>query len=183
MPENRLWRETLRDFMRSVSTEDDTGMVIRAHLYFEQLLGWGLEQRLDKPEAVLGGQGVTYNQKLRLCYALSIIDDECYGFLRALGKIRNSFGHDLGRQLTEDDIVALVSPLRKELRNQFEVMQTGIQAEGVPMDFPRAKMTAVLMGMMPFMAFGFFEDKEHYVEEIVAFHQQLRDDWNDGRDI
>jgi hypothetical protein len=178
MPEPGPWRETLRDFLRSVTTEDETGMVIRVHLYFEQLLGWGLEQHLQHPETLLSGQGLRYNQKVRFCYALGLIDDECLAFLRALGTLRNQFGHKLGKVLTDADVASLVGPLRKELQEEFQAKQDGIQAQGVPMDFPRAKMMGILIGMMPYVAFSFFEDKEQYVSELMAFHEGLRRDWN-----
>lgn len=102
-------------FKKAVSGEsDDIVQVLKSHLYTEHLLERIFLLRLPRGDKLLDGAALTYAQKVLLVEALGSIDDAVASSLKALNKVRNHLVHELGRQISDVDLLRIGSPLGKE---------------------------------------------------------------------
>ena len=100
---------TLDDFISVLNGEDELGAVIRAHIHFEALL---LEMLglLVKDEGALRKLNLEFSQSVDLAIALGLGSEHAKG-LRAFGKLRNEFAHDLNSKLSDNRINNLYESL------------------------------------------------------------------------
>lgn len=100
-------------FYKHLVAEDELGMVVRAHIHIEASIIDYLKQVVPNPGLL---PRLTYEARLRLACALGL-DQDHFDALKALGDIRNRFGHNIEARLTDEavnDLYAHMPPLAKE---------------------------------------------------------------------
>lgn len=88
-----------QDFFDALKSEDELGLVLRAHIHIEKKLTEFLEVMAER--AHLEKMTLDYSQKVHLAVALGLKTDHAQG-LYALGSIRNVFAHKLDSSLTDE---------------------------------------------------------------------------------
>lgn len=102
-------------FRQAIGSEKDpTMLVLRAHLFTENLLERLITFRLPRGDKVIEGASLTYHQKLVVVDALDCIPDPVVSALRNLNKLRNQCAHELDKIITDGDVTRVGSPLGKE---------------------------------------------------------------------
>ena len=97
------------EFLEALFGEDDLGVVIRTHIHIESSVNRLLNLLISLPDEL---PQLRYDQKLKLCCAMGM-DKTLYPALKALGDLRNAFGHNIDTKLTSKSIsqlLAAVSP-------------------------------------------------------------------------
>lgn len=99
-----------------------SGEVLIAHLFSETLLDRIITKRLPGGTKFLDKGKPNYAQKLLLVEALNNLSDDVAQSLTQLNKIRNQLAHKFGRDLTEEDILQIGSPLAMfgQLKARFQ---------------------------------------------------------------
>ena len=100
-------------FYEHLIAEDELGMVVRAHIHIEASIRDFLRQVVPHPDLL---PRLTYEARLRVACALGMNADH-FQALKALGDIRNSFGHNLEASLTDaivNDLFARLPEYAKE---------------------------------------------------------------------
>lgn len=114
-PLEELARE--REFDRyhsALGTETDpVMMVLRGHLYSENLLERLIIIKLPRGDKVVESGNLTYHQKLILVEAFACVSDAITSSLRNLNKLRNQCAHDLQKRIADSDITRVGSALGK----------------------------------------------------------------------
>lgn len=100
---------TIDEFMEVLNGEDELGAVIRAHIHIEALL-LELLGLLVKDEEALRKLNLEFSQSVDLAIALGLGPEHAKG-LRAFGKLRNEFAHDLNSKLSDTRINNLYESL------------------------------------------------------------------------
>lgn len=96
---DKLQPEPVSDaLLQALFGEDELGVVIRAHIHIEARLNEVLDRLVPYPDSL---PRLRYEQRARLACALGLKEDT-FGPLKALGDIRNRFGHKLDTKLTPD---------------------------------------------------------------------------------
>ncbi len=105
----------LERFQLAIGSENDPIMlVLRAHLFSENLLERLINFKLPRGDKVIESGNLTYNQKLVLVDALDCLPDSFTSSLRSLNKLRNQCAHELHRTITDSDVTRIGSPFGKE---------------------------------------------------------------------
>jgi hypothetical protein len=101
-------------FQQAIGSENDpTMLVLRAHLFSENLLERLLTFKLPRGDKIVEGGNLSYHQKLVLVDALDCVPDPVVSSLRNLNKLRNQCAHELDKKITDGDITKVGSPLGK----------------------------------------------------------------------
>ena len=101
------------EFLNALFGEDDLGVVVRTHIYLESAVNALLDILILVPHEL---PRLRYEQKLKLCCSMGM-DKTLFPPLKALGDLRNSFGHNIDTELTQgalDRLLASVSPADRE---------------------------------------------------------------------
>lgn len=101
-------------FYQILTAEDELGVVIRAHIHLEASILDFLEATVLKPKLL---PRLPYEGKLRLACALGL-DQDYFDSLKALGDLRNQFGHNLQAALsnvTVNELYAKLPTIGKEV--------------------------------------------------------------------
>ena len=88
-----------RSFYVALTGQDEIGVVIRAHIYIEQLVNEALERLIPYPDP-MEAMRLDYSQRVHLLVALGLKEQHLSPLL-ALGRLRNKFAHKLDAGLTE----------------------------------------------------------------------------------
>jgi hypothetical protein len=101
--------------------EDVVGYILKCHLFTEVILDDLIKLVLvENGEAVLS-IGITYHQKLNLVSKLYLVDgiellpEYVIISLRKLNQLRNKISHEIGKNVSDDDIQELFMGLENEL--------------------------------------------------------------------
>jgi hypothetical protein len=94
-------------FYEHLAAEDELGAVVRAHIHVEASLIDFIRSSVPFPDKL---PRLTYELRLRLACALGL-EQEHFAALKALGEIRNSFGHNLKAELTDQAVNDLYEKL------------------------------------------------------------------------
>jgi len=97
------------DFRKALLEDDEIGIVIRSHLYIENLLDELLSLLLPFPEEY-EEMNLSYANKVRLVCAAGF-DKNFKPMLLALGSIRNKFSHDLNTKIDSELVKDLHSKM------------------------------------------------------------------------
>ena len=106
-----------REFDRYTSSEDMTGMMLKAHLFIENELEKLINNALINP---MKFPSATFANKVDLAYALGLIEKEWIGAFRKLNYTRNKYAHDIDYNFTDKDFEDLLSTLSKDSKSQFK---------------------------------------------------------------
>jgi hypothetical protein len=99
-------------FFQDLNSEDDIGLLIRSHLHVERAVREYIDQCVPFPAHL---PRLTYSAAVQLACSLGL-DDTYLAPLKALGKLRNHFGHNYEAELGETEIANLLASLAKEDR-------------------------------------------------------------------
>ena len=138
-----------RAFYEHLIAEDELGMVVRAHIHIEASIVDFLKQVVPKPNLL---PRLPYEAKIRLACALGL-DHDHFPALKALGDIRNNFGHDLKAQLTDDVVKRIFQALPEFSRAAAigaygRILDTGIAGERPPFESLSARDRFVLIAVV-----------------------------------
>lgn len=117
-------------FDSAIGDESDPIMlVLRGHLFSESLLERIIRLSLPRGDKVVESASFSYAQKLLFVEALETMPDSVCSSLRGLNKLRNQCAHELGRTITDADVVKIGSPLGKEFtvmhrNNKYDPVKT-----------------------------------------------------------
>ena len=102
-------------FQSAIGSESDpTMLVLRAHLFSENLLERLINFKLPRGDKVIENGSLSYHQKLLLVESLDCIPDSIVSSLRNLNKLRNQCAHELNKKIADGDVTRIGSPLGKE---------------------------------------------------------------------
>ena len=107
--------------------EDELGLVIRSHLYIENLLDELLVLLFPCPKHYEEMQ-LNYSVKVRLACAMGL-NPSCKSMLLAVGDIRNKFAHNLGKSIDENMVRDFHSKVDDDLRLATSEILNNINAE------------------------------------------------------
>lgn len=93
--ELKVWEEAI-----SKASDSIYGILI-SHLYLEYLLDRYLKVKLPKDAGLLGGSGLSFNNKLMLVKSFGEIDDQLADSLLKLNEIRNDCAHIFRHQISK----------------------------------------------------------------------------------
>jgi hypothetical protein len=100
--------ETNDPFIQALQTEDELGLVVRAHIHIEAQLTKFLE--LFARGEYLNKAQLEFNQRVYLAIAFGLKEEHAKPLL-VLGNLRNAFSHRLDTQLSDDRVNNLYSAL------------------------------------------------------------------------
>jgi len=101
------------EFIKSLQSEDDLGLVVRAHIHIEHELEQFIKACLPNQKE-LGRMG--YSGRVRLALACGL-RPSLKGPLNAIGRLRNDFAHELGTRLVEERINKIYKTFTKHDRD------------------------------------------------------------------
>ena len=117
-------------FAKDLGADDQTGLVIRTHAHFETALRHYVESVVAAPEHL---PKLPYDGVLRLACALGF-DTNHLAALRALGDLRNHFGHRHDATLSEENVGKLLTAFGPQYRPlviaSYEELNAGKQLPG-----------------------------------------------------
>ena len=93
--ELKVWEEAIG------KASDSIYGVLISHLYLEHLLDRYLKAKLPKDAGLLGKNGLSFSNKLKLAKSLDEIDAQLADSLLKLNEIRNDCAHVFGHQISE----------------------------------------------------------------------------------
>ena len=93
-----IWEETIG------KASDSIYGVLISHLYIEHLLDRYLCAKLAKATGLLGKNGFSFSNKLRLTKSFGEIDDQLVDSLNKLNEMRNNCAHVFGHQITKKSV-------------------------------------------------------------------------------
>jgi hypothetical protein len=94
----------------NLRADENLQLVIRAHLYAEQLLYGMLTEGLQHPAAI-DLDRLTFLTKARLAAAMGLMHPEVVPALAGLNSLRNNFAHKFDYQFTDQDKAALLNTI------------------------------------------------------------------------
>ncbi len=100
-------------FFDDLTREDDLGLVVKAHLHIEYQLAEFIQLSMPSPEKCDWAR-VGFAAKLEVALGLGL-PDQLRKPLEAIGKLRNSFAHNLSYSQAQVDAVALYNGLPARL--------------------------------------------------------------------
>lgn len=125
-------------FHKHLTTEDELGVVVRAHIHIEASVNDFLEHVVPFPDLM---PRLQYETKLRLACALGLRQDR-FAALKLLGDIRNLFGHKLDAVLTDAKINELYFALPPKDQNLVvDVYNATVEQMGEKNPPPFANLT------------------------------------------
>ena len=101
-------------FYHSLVAEDELGVVVRAHIHIEASILDFLHARVQKPKLL---PRLPYEARLRLACALGL-NEEYFECLKALGDLRNHFGHNLSATISgakANELYTKLPPFAKDV--------------------------------------------------------------------
>jgi hypothetical protein len=118
-------------FIDALNSEDDLGMVVRAHIHIEHELKEFVTAAAPRPDQV---KFPDYDGTIRLALVLGL-DATLKPALNAIGKLRNKFSHRLGMKLGSqevNDLFAALSPQHQKMMQEIYKKQGGKNIQAAP---------------------------------------------------
>ncbi|MDM9627838.1 hypothetical protein QTL95_18260 [Rhizobium sp. S152] len=101
---------------------EDWAKLVAAHIYLDHVLTQTLRDTIPDIDGYLGGGHKTFADKLALCRAHGLVDEDFASTLRAINKARNQFAHRLDFDVTDELKVQLFSPF-SPMRDKGDVLE------------------------------------------------------------
>ena len=151
-------------FFKALQSEDELGLVVRAHIHVEAKLSEFLGLLADP--ASLDKMDLDYSKRVHLAVALGLKHEHAKG-LHALGTIRNAFAHRLDSTLSDDRVTNLykaLGPTEKETVQQaYERTETQMkQHEGRKFSdlSPKARFILIAVALRAVLTLAIRECRE-----------------------
>jgi hypothetical protein len=119
-------------------------LLLRAHLYVEQAINFVISEQFKNPEALLGGRGTSYSDKIRLLSALGVKDDFLAPY-KKLGALRNKMAHDIDYVFDDGQIKVFLDcfvGVQKDALN--ESLKRNSAADGAELSCPDKFVLAIV---------------------------------------
>lgn len=114
-------------FQQAIGSENDpTMLVLRAHLYSENLLERLINFKLPRGDKIIESANLSYHQKLVLVESLDCLPDSVVSVLRNLNKLRNQCAHELDKKIADGDVMRVGG----QLGRNFTRMKREAKFEG-----------------------------------------------------
>jgi hypothetical protein len=117
-------------FLEALLSEDELGVVVRAHIHIEARLNELVENLVLRPALL---PRLRYEQRARLACALGLVE-EIFQPLKILGDIRNQFSHKLDTKLTPAMVQALHDAIPDRNRGLGAYAKTRAKHPEMPAD-------------------------------------------------
>lgn len=124
-------------YLKVLQGEDLMGVVIRAHIYIEHQLNDLLDAAVADARA-LKGLNLDYNGKVTLATALGL-DRSYRPMLSCVGKLRNSFAHNLDAEVGPQQI----ADLKTAMGRHYDVAQQSLALTDKKMGNPPRKLSSL----------------------------------------
>ena len=85
---------------------DPLALVLRGRLYLEEMLDAVIAKKFKHGAALLQGRSYSFSVKMDLLRAANFLDQKMYHDLHGVSRLRNSFAHHLGSDISEYDLSA-----------------------------------------------------------------------------
>lgn len=85
---------------------DPLALVLRGRLYLEEMLDAVVARKFKHGEVLLQGRSHSFSVKMDLLRAANFLDQKMYHDLHQVSRLRNSFAHHLGSDISEYDLSA-----------------------------------------------------------------------------
>jgi hypothetical protein len=121
----------LATFVDALRSDDDLGMVVRAHIHIEHELSAFVTSAAPRPDQV---KEMNFDGTIRLALVLGL-DARLKPALNAIGNLRNKFSHRLGMKLgTQEvnDLFAALSPQDQTMMREMYKKQGGKNIQAAP---------------------------------------------------
>ena len=93
------------DLVRHLFAQHDPlALVLRGRLYLEEMLDAVVAKKFKHGEALLQGRSYSFSVKMDLLRAAGYLDPKMYHDLHGVSRLRNSFAHHLGSDISEYDL-------------------------------------------------------------------------------
>src|SRR5713101_2652076 len=123
----------LSTFTEALNSEDDLGMVVRAHIHIEHELREFVTSAAPRPDQVKFPE-MNFDGTIRLALVLGL-DAKLKPALNAIGNLRNKFSHRLGMKLGSqevNDLFAALSPEHQKMVQEMYKKQKGKNIQSTP---------------------------------------------------
>ncbi len=98
--------------------------VLISHLYVEHLLDRYIRTKIQNDADLLGRQGLSFSNKLKLVRAFGDFDDQLINAIAKLNSIRNDCAHKFGHKISADKVKALGRTLGKDYKRILQQYPT-----------------------------------------------------------
>lgn len=115
------------EMFRHLVSEDALGAVVRGHLHLEGLVNGMLCQKVNDTSA-LSRLNLSYEKKIDLLAALGF-KESLVAPLKAIGRLRNKFAHDLNTKMQKDVIDNLYASLGNFENKVLDFSRTNLDWE------------------------------------------------------
>ena len=124
-------RDVVGAFSKDLSSEDEMGAVVRAHIWLENMVVQFVECFLPDPSH-LKSLSLDYDSYVGLALACGLNKD--FGpVLRAMGSLRNRFAHRLNTKLDLSTVNNLYKLLTPEQKQQVQTSFEQLRSESEPL--------------------------------------------------
>jgi hypothetical protein len=104
-----------------LTTDDDLGKVVRAHIYIEHELQDFIFFAAPSSAHLKRFDQMEFSEKVRLALVLAL-NAELQPALNAVGNLRNKFSHRLDTKLGEDEAKNLIATLSRPAKQRFQAL-------------------------------------------------------------
>lgn len=151
--------------------DENLQLVMRAHLYVEQLLFALLVEALPNPNAI-DLERLTFPTKLRLAVAMGLIAEEVIPPLTGLNKLRNGFAHKPDHKFTDKDKQDLLNTIPPYVVNVILIDGDGIVLH-TRADVPLDRILRILICVVELRRRDFVEHKKSEHEAFLHLRAVL----------
>lgn len=114
------FRENFKQIREDTREENTLQIVLRGHLYLENIIESMLKDTLEKPNEILGDRFM-FMSKLNLAVAMGLISKEISNPLKYFNnKIRNRYAHNLKFELSDEIFDEWVSKFDAKTKDKYD---------------------------------------------------------------
>ncbi len=146
----------------NLRADENLQLVIRAHLYAEQLLYGMLTEGLQHPAAI-DLDRLAFLTKARLAVAMGIMRSEAVPALAGLNSLRNNFAHKFNYQFTDQDKADLLNTIPPHVVQVILTDSDGSQLHTRD-DVPLERILKVLVCLMEARRRHVVRSKKAYID-------------------
>ncbi len=96
-----------KELSARLTAAEDWGKLVVCHIYLDHILTTALKDHMPKAESYLDSGYKTFADKVALCQALEIVDDDVATTLKSINRHRNKFAHRLVFDVPDETKIAL----------------------------------------------------------------------------
>ena len=160
-------------FERDIGNETHPlAVVLKGHLWLEACMNRALEVALHDP-GMVNLERESFSRKLSWCAALNAVPPDSVKVFAAVNKLRNELAHQLGKEITEEDVLKVEQSIQGHLRVMWDEWNLGKS-----FDSTSRRLARVFEFMLATVEFATMRRDWHkrYQEQIEA-HELMRELW------